>query len=85
MRFLRLILKIIAAAVGVLCLLGSLALVLSGASVELMGASLAFGGTAKYPQWSSLILLPAGLIPLLMGYLLFGLAMDMYHVIRDRV
>ena len=85
MRFLRIILKIIAAAVGLVCLIGSLVFFLGGASMELFGTSVALGHEVKYPHWSSLLILPAGLIPIFMGYLLFGLAKDMYHVIRDRV
>jgi hypothetical protein len=85
MRFLHLILKFVAAAVGLVCLLGGLVLFLGGASMELFGTSVAIGGEVKYPQWSSLLILPAGLIPLFMGYLLCGLAKDMYQVIKDRV
>jgi hypothetical protein len=85
MRFLRIILKLVAAAVGLFCLLCSLVFFLGGAGIELTGVSVAFAGTAKYPQWSSLILVPAGLIPLLIGYLLFDLARDMYQVVKDNV
>jgi hypothetical protein len=85
MRFLRFILKTAAAAVGLVCLLGGLVLFLGGASMELLGASVAIGGEVKYPQWSSLLILPAGLVPLFMGYLLFGLAKDMYHVIKGSI
>jgi hypothetical protein len=85
MRFLRLILKLIAAAVGLVCLLASLLLFLGGASVELFGVSIALEGTEKYPQWSSLIILPIGLIPLVIGYLLFDLAKDMYQVAKGNI
>ena len=85
MRILHIVLKFVAATVGVVAILGSIVLLLGGASVMLMGFSVALEGTEKYPQWSALILLPAGVIPLLVGYLLFDLAKDMYHVIKGNV